>query len=98
MRCERSKEEKRVKLRRILFFFTLVVGFWMFWVAAYSEEPTPEVPYVPTPEEVVVEMLKMAGVTRNDIVYDLGCGDGRIVITAAKDSALVASEWTMTQP
>jgi SAM-dependent methyltransferase len=77
-------EEKRVKLRRILFFLTLVVGFWMFWVAAYSEEPIPEVPYVPTPEEVVVEMLKMAGVTQNDIVYDLGCGDGRIVITAAK--------------
>jgi SAM-dependent methyltransferase len=73
-----------VKLRRILFFLILVVGVWMSWVTARSQEPTPEVPYVPTPEEVVVEMLKMAGVTRNDIVYDLGCGDGRIVITAAK--------------
>jgi SAM-dependent methyltransferase len=73
-----------LKLRRILFFLILMVGFWMFLVVAYSEEPMPEVPYVPTPQEVVVEMLKMAGVTQNDIVYDLGCGDGRIVITAAK--------------
>jgi SAM-dependent methyltransferase len=73
-----------VKRRRVLFFLILMVGFWMSLVAAYSEEPIPEVPYVPTPEEVVMEMLKMAGVNQNDIVYDLGCGDGRIVITAAK--------------
>lgn len=72
------------KLRHILFFLILMVGVWMSWVTAYSQEPMPEVPYVPTPQEVVMEMLKMAGVTRNDIVYDLGCGDGRIVITAAK--------------
>lgn len=44
----------------------------------------PEVPYVPTPQDVVNEMLKMANVTASDIVYDLGCGDGRIVITAAQ--------------
>jgi ribosomal protein L11 methylase PrmA len=43
-----------------------------------------EVPYVPTPEEVVAGMLKLAGVTSKDVVYDLGCGDGRIVVTAAK--------------
>jgi SAM-dependent methyltransferase len=43
-----------------------------------------EVPYVPTPEEVVDAMLKLAGVKNTDTVYDLGCGDGRIVITAAK--------------
>jgi SAM-dependent methyltransferase len=84
MRCGRSKEGKIVKLRRILFFLILMVGSWMFLREAYSVEPLPEVPYVPTPEEVVVEMLKMAGVTQNDIVYDLGCGDGRIVITAAR--------------
>jgi SAM-dependent methyltransferase len=40
---------------------------------------------VPTPYEVVNEMLKMADVGKNDILYDLGCGDGRIVITAAKE-------------
>ena len=45
----------------------------------------PEVPYVPTPEKVVEEMLKMADVGKDDILYDLGCGDGRIVITAAKN-------------
>jgi SAM-dependent methyltransferase len=73
-----------VKLRRILFLLILVTGISISWVTAYTQEPIPEVPYVPTPEEVVVEMLKMAGVTQNDIVYDLGCGDGRIVITAAK--------------
>jgi SAM-dependent methyltransferase len=42
------------------------------------------VPYVPTPERVVEEMLKMAAVKADDVVYDLGCGDGRIVITAAR--------------
>ena len=72
------------KLRYALFFLILLAGISICSVTAYSQEPTPEVPYVPTPQEVVVEMLKMAGVTQNDIVYDLGCGDGRIVITAAK--------------
>ncbi len=43
-----------------------------------------DVPYVPTPPEVVDAMLKMAGVSPSDIVYDLGCGDGRIVVSAAK--------------
>jgi SAM-dependent methyltransferase len=41
-------------------------------------------PYVPTPQEVVDRMLALAGVTKEDIVLDLGCGDGRIPITAAK--------------
>ena len=41
-------------------------------------------PYVPTPYDVVNRMLELAEVTRDDIVYDLGCGDGRIVITAAE--------------
>src|ERR1051326_4437064 len=45
----------------------------------------PDVPYAPTTEAAVKAMLKLAGVTKNDIVYDLGCGDGRIVITAAKE-------------
>jgi SAM-dependent methyltransferase len=45
---------------------------------------TPDVPYVPTTDTAVQEMLKLAGVTKNDVVYDLGCGDGRIVIQAAK--------------
>lgn len=40
-------------------------------------------PYVPTPQDVVERMLALAGVTAADVVYDLGCGDGRIPITAA---------------
>lgn len=41
-------------------------------------------PYVPTPQRVVEEMLRIAGVSRQDVVVDLGSGDGRIVITAAQ--------------
>jgi SAM-dependent methyltransferase len=41
-------------------------------------------PYVPTPQDVVDRMLALAKVTKSDVVYDLGCGDGRIVVTAAK--------------
>ena len=54
--------------------------------AAPQEAPTrrPDVIFVPTPEEVVEAMLQVANVTKNDIVYDLGCGDGRIPVTAAK--------------
>jgi cyclopropane fatty-acyl-phospholipid synthase-like methyltransferase len=44
-----------------------------------------EVPYVPTDEKAVAAMLKMANVKEGDTVYDLGCGDGRIVIAAVKD-------------
>jgi uncharacterized protein (TIGR03000 family) len=40
--------------------------------------------YVPTPQEVVEAMCRLAGVTKEDVVYDLGCGDGRMVITAVK--------------
>ena len=53
--------------------------------AAQSSQPgrKPDVPYVPTPDEAVQAMLKLADVKKSDIVYDLGCGDGRIVIAAA---------------
>lgn len=43
-----------------------------------------DVPYVPTPQPTVDEMLRMAGVSQDDFIYDLGSGDGRIVITAAR--------------
>lgn len=45
---------------------------------------TPDVPYVPTPQVVVDRMLELAKVGPNDVVYDLGSGDGRLVITAAQ--------------
>jgi SAM-dependent methyltransferase len=47
--------------------------------------PGADVHYVQTPNEVVVEMLRLARVDRNDVVYDLGSGDGRLVIAAARD-------------
>lgn len=52
--------------------------------AQYAPAPRLDVPYVPTPPEVVDKMLELAKVSKNDVVYDLGSGDGRIVITAAK--------------
>jgi len=45
----------------------------------------PDVAYEPTPMEVVHAMLQLARVNAGDVVYDLGCGDGRIVITAARE-------------
>jgi predicted RNA methylase len=47
-------------------------------------ERTPDVVYVPTPNDVVAKMLETAGVKKGDVVYDLGCGDARILVTAAK--------------
>jgi precorrin-6B methylase 2 len=53
-------------------------------LAELKQMRTPDILYVPTPQPVVDKMLEMARVTKDDVVYDLGCGDGRIVITAAK--------------
>ena len=55
-----------------------------FRVPLFPADQDSLAPYVPTPQNVVDRMLQLAEVTSNDIVYDLGCGDGRIVITAAK--------------
>jgi SAM-dependent methyltransferase len=49
-----------------------------------SDKITCQIIYVPTPQPVVDKMLDMAKVTGKDVVYDLGCGDGRVVATAAK--------------
>ena len=53
-------------------------------VSAPQSQAEPDVMYVPTPQAAVDAMLDVARVTANDVVYDLGSGDGRIVITAAK--------------
>ena len=50
-----------------------------------TEQRQPDAPFVPTPQEVVDEMLKLAKVQKGDVLYDLGSGDGRIPITAARE-------------
>jgi ubiquinone/menaquinone biosynthesis C-methylase UbiE len=65
----------------------LVVAFLPVTVAeAQNAQPQrePDVPFVPTTEKAVEAMLKLADVKNTDVVYDLGCGDGRIVIAAAR--------------
>jgi precorrin-6B methylase 2 len=52
---------------------------------AQAPARTPDVIFVPTPAEVVKGMLELAKVTKNDLVIDLGCGDGGIVVAAARD-------------
>jgi SAM-dependent methyltransferase len=67
--------------------YALVLVVLGFWGSACAQPQTrkPDVEYVPTPQKVVVEMLRLLAVKPTDVVYDLGCGDGRVVITAAKD-------------
>jgi len=60
------------------------IGFLAVRSAFAQEEQKPAVPYVPTPQVTVDEMLRLAGVGPEDFVIDLGSGDGRIVITAAR--------------
>ena len=77
-----------MRIQRISKLFLALVTVGALTVAL-AQEPQQkkklDVPYVPTPQSVVDAMLKLAAVTKNDVVYDLGCGDGRIVITAAKN-------------
>jgi len=70
--------------RRILYALMVIATVLGSGIRGDAGEGKPDVNFVATPQEVVMEMLRMAQVTKNDIVYDLGCGDGRIVITAAK--------------
>lgn len=53
----------------------------------WEKEERVDIVYVPTPQKVVDKMLEVAKVTSSDVVYDLGCGDGRIVVNAAKRGA-----------
>ena len=76
---------------RIVLLLVLTVGFAMIGsphLAGTSSSHTQDnrslAPFVPTPEDVVDRMLDLAGVDADDVVYDLGCGDGRIVIRAAQ--------------
>jgi SAM-dependent methyltransferase len=81
----------------LLAVWLLVIAGWMFAPGRYAGgggdvvlaqqselESKKIVPFVPTPQDVVERMLELAQVKSGDVVYDLGSGDGRIVLTAAK--------------
>ena len=80
-------------MRRILASTIFLIGLlaWPGLGLAAEKEKAPsressntDVVYVPTPNDVVIKMLDLAKVGKDDVVYDLGCGDGRIVVLAAK--------------
>ncbi len=71
-------------MRRNLSLVLVLVGVVAVLAASRANAQTADVVYVSTPHDVVARMLQMASVTKDDVVYDLGCGDGRIVVTAAK--------------
>lgn len=77
-----------MRLRRSANLAVLALGLLCAAVAVAQQPTAPpkelDVPFVVTPEPVVDEMLRLAKITKNDVVYDLGSGDGRIVITAAR--------------
>lgn len=74
--------------RRLVLPLAILVTIAVAPASAQQTAPaplrSPDVIFVPTPQEVVDAMLKLAKVTKNDVIYDLGSGDGRVPITAAK--------------
>jgi len=75
-----------MRFAKTIFCLMLVLGLAPVAGSAQEKKPLrePDVIFVSTPQAVVGAMLKMAGVHKGDVVYDLGSGDGRIVVTAAK--------------
>ncbi|HON78331.1 MAG TPA: class I SAM-dependent methyltransferase, partial [Spirochaetota bacterium] len=77
-------------MKRIL---SVTFGLFLISSLAFCKNDNfrePDVVWVPTPQEVVNKMLEMARVQKGDVLYDLGCGDGRIVVTAAKQFGVKA--------
>jgi hypothetical protein len=79
--------QKKIMLSALATFLVISAGLLPAMMAQGQTAPalrTPDVIYVPTPQNVVEAMLKMANVKQGDIVFDLGSGDGRIPITAVQ--------------
>lgn len=78
-------------MRKLLLLSVVAILGLISFLPAHPDDKSPPhqpefyVPYVPTEEKVVEAMLKLAGVKEGDTVYDLGCGDGRIIISAVKE-------------
>ncbi|OGA37347.1 MAG: hypothetical protein A3G80_07750 [Betaproteobacteria bacterium RIFCSPLOWO2_12_FULL_62_13b] len=88
-----GEEKRRSAGRRRAILYVIVaasciagIGFAQQLPLAPPAPREPDVRYEPTPADVVQAMLRLAGVSADDVVYDLGCGDGRIVIAAARQS------------
>jgi SAM-dependent methyltransferase len=76
---------RAIELALVVSAYLLLIGPESGKPHSQSEQPrTPDVVYVGTPYDIVSRMLRLARVAKSDIVYDLGCGDGRMVVLAAK--------------
>ncbi|MBS3921212.1 MAG: methyltransferase domain-containing protein [Deltaproteobacteria bacterium] len=73
---------RKIQRSGSILIFLMVLGFS---IAGHAQTRVPDVHFDPTPWDVVEAMLNKAGVNQDDVVYDLGCGDGRFVILAAKN-------------
>jgi SAM-dependent methyltransferase len=91
-----AQQEENMHLKKIprqrLILTALLMSLLVAGVSSLGAQEGPFegkkiVPFVPTPQEVVDKMIELAGVKKGDTVYDLGSGDGRIVIAAAKKGA-----------
>lgn len=87
MRVEHSRAFHRARRATIALTTAVLIAISDGALAQRAERPPLDVPYVPTPPEVVERMLDMASVTASDFVIDLGSGDGRIAIAAARRGA-----------
>jgi SAM-dependent methyltransferase len=80
-------------MKKMVFAGVIMMSVLVSAIATETERRPvrePDIHFVPTPHEVVEIMLRLADVKKGDVVYDLGCGDGRIVIAAAKKAGVRA--------
>ncbi|MGA2796072.1 MAG: methyltransferase domain-containing protein [Thermoguttaceae bacterium] len=75
----------------VIIVFAAGMRFFLYQRAAERKtdssplpQPVVDAPFITTPDDIVDKMLELAQVGKDDLVYDLGCGDGRIVVAAAK--------------